>query len=130
LFSLPAPDVPDEWTAFTMRNSTPETRWLPPLFIPETFSTPFAAQWSASSNTATTMAPVFLASSMPSSPKWSKWPCVAAMTSTRPHSKPFGNFGLLPIQGSIAMRTPFGDSIKNAEWPSQVSFPPNRFSAT
>ena len=62
----------------------PATFWLPPLFMPETFSTPLAPQWRASSKIATTVAPLDFASATPSSPKWSKWPCVAAMTSSLP----------------------------------------------
>ena len=75
----------------------------------------------------TTVAPLFFASPMPSSPKWSKCPCVAATTSSLPKSNPFGNFGLFPMKGSIATRAPSGDSIRNAAWPSQVTFPPNVF---
>src|SRR5215471_7101931 len=78
----------------------------------------------------TTVAPVFFARPIPSSPKWSEWPCVAAMTSTLPNWNPFGNFGLCSMNGSSAIRTPLGDSIRNAACPSHVTLPPNDFFAT
>src|SRR5689334_15063737 len=108
-----------------MRISTPATVCAPPLFMPENFFTPCAPACIASSKIETSVAPLSSTSRMPSSPKWSKWPCVASTASSRPYSKPFGNFGLLWIQGSIAKRAPPGDSIKNAAWPSQVIRPPN-----
>jgi len=65
----PAPDVPEEWTACTIRNSTPSTLWPPPLFIPETRAAPFLWQNSESSKMHTIMAPLFFARSIPSAPK-------------------------------------------------------------
>src|SRR4051812_4184577 len=73
----------------------------------------------------TTIAPDFFARSIPSAPKWSKWPWEAVMTSSLPSSNPFGNFGFFSMNGSRTTRFPSPVSTRKHAWPSHVTFPEN-----
>ena len=104
--------------------STPATVWLPPLFMPETLSTPARAAVQRELEDADDRRAAFLREGDA---------VVAEVVEVAVRGRddvelsvvePLRKLRVVPDARIDRDRAPLGDSIRNAAWPSHVTFPP------